>query len=159
MKNLDYFMALPYRMELEPIPAEQGGGFSASIPLLGRYALCADGNTVEEALDKLEEIKREVFTTCLEEGVVIPEPDPEEDEYSGRFVLRIPKYLHRELALRAKTNNTSLNQFVSCLLSGSLQRDILQSRSESVRDFHPRCGKRRQDAPQKTHSKAKNYAG
>jgi predicted HicB family RNase H-like nuclease len=123
MKNLDYFMSLRYRVEIEPIPEEQGGGFSVSIPRLGRYALCAEGDTVEEALAHLEEVKKERFATYLAEGAVIPEPESDEEDYSGRFVLRIPRYLHRELALRAKENDVSLNQFVVSLLSSGLRMD------------------------------------
>ena len=32
-------------------------------------------------------------------------------EYSGRLLLRIPKELHRQLALSAKENGVSLNQY------------------------------------------------
>lgn len=119
-KNLDYFMSLPYRIELEPIPAEEGGGFSAGIPLLSRYAVQGYGDTAAEALEALEEIKLDRLTAYLDAEVAIPEPEQEED-FSGRFVLRIPKYLHRELSLRAKQNNVSLNQFVTSLLSIGLQ--------------------------------------
>jgi predicted HicB family RNase H-like nuclease len=121
MKSLEYFMDLPYRIEIEPIPANKGGGFEASIPQLGKYAVCADGETVEEALSKLHEVKKERLGAYLEEGLPIPEPVASEEEYSGKFLLRIPKYLHRELALGAKQNGVSLNQFITSLLSGGVQ--------------------------------------
>jgi len=121
MKNLEYFMSLPYRIEIQPIPKDKGGGYEASIPRLGRFAVCADGETVAEALNNLESIKNERLAAYLEEGLPIPEP--EEEEYSGKFVLRIPKSLHRELALRARENSVSLNQFVSSLLAGGLQAE------------------------------------
>ncbi len=117
MKNLDYSMKLPYRMEIEPIPENEGGGYCVSIPQLGRYALRADGETPDEALRNLEDVKRDLFASYLEEGVEIPEPEPDEEAYSGKFLVRIPRTLHRELALKAKENRVSLNQFVAFLLA------------------------------------------
>jgi len=132
-KDLSYYVGLPYRIEIQPIPDNKGGGYEASIPELGRYAVCADGDTVEGALRSLEEIKRERLSAYLEEGHAIPEPEPDEEEHSGKFVLRIPKYLHRELAHRAKENGVSLNQFISSLLSRELLREKLESELAEVR--------------------------
>jgi antitoxin HicB len=115
-KNLDYFLRLPYRIELEEISPDLGGGISVCIPTLGRYAVHADGETVQQALDKLEEIKRDRLEAYLEAGVPIPEPEKEEN-FSGKFVLRIPKYLHKELSIKARQNNVSLNHLITSLLS------------------------------------------
>lgn len=120
MKNLEYFMRLPYRIEIEPIPKNKGGGYAASIPRLGKHAVRGDGETIEEALCDLEAMKEERLACYLEEGLTIPEPESEEDDYSGKFVLRIPKSLHRELAVRARDNNVSLNQFVTSVISRGL---------------------------------------
>ena len=120
-KDLNYYMSLPYIVELKPIPEEDGGGFSASIPQLGRCSLLADGETIEEALKNLEQIKRERFSEYIEEGLIIPEPEKDEQAYSGKFVVRIPKYLHRELVLTAKHNDVSLNQFIVSVLAGSVE--------------------------------------
>jgi antitoxin HicB len=126
-------MGLPYKIEIQPIPEEAGGGFSASLPELGRYAVCGDGETVEEALRHLEEVKKERFRAYLEAGVAIPGPAPDGEQYSGKFVVRIPRSLHRELSLRAKENNVSLNHFVSYLLGTALQREALSSGIPPVR--------------------------
>lgn len=115
-KNLDYFLRLPYRIELEEIAPDLGGGISVCIPALGRYSVHADGDTVQQALDKLEEIKRDRLEAYLEAGVSIPEPEKDE-HFSGKFVLRIPKYLHKELSMKARQNNVSLNHLITSLLS------------------------------------------
>ena len=52
-------------------------------------------------------------------GNPIPEPSPLTDEadYSGRFVMRIPKRLHADLVKSAKRQGVSLNQYVLYLLA------------------------------------------
>ncbi len=137
MKDLEYFMALPYRIEIAPIPESKGGGYEASIPQLGKYAVRADGETIEEALQDLQAIKRERLAAYLEEGLCVPEPEPDEEEYSGKFLVRMPKSLHRDLSHRAKENNVSLNQFVTSLLSNGLateaHRSALQELQQEIR--------------------------
>ena len=51
-----------------------------------------------------------------EEDIEINEPDSIED-YSGQFKLRIPKTLHRKLALHARKEGFSMNQYCVYLLS------------------------------------------
>lgn len=74
-------MRLSYRIQIEEIPVNEGGGFLASIPLLGRYAVCSDGETVEQALRTLNEIKRERLAEYLEKGVFIPEPKDDDEAF------------------------------------------------------------------------------
>jgi len=121
-KDLDYYMCLPYVIEVVPIPDSEGGGYTAQLPQLGRFAIVGDGETPEEAIADLENSKRQRFAAYLESGVKIPEPKPDE-EYSGRFVIRIPKVLHRQLVESAKSNEISLNQYVTYLLSTNFQID------------------------------------
>ena len=57
---------------------EEEGGFYAWIPLLGRGLFMADGETAAEALDNLEELRRENYDLVIESGRPIPLPDEEE---------------------------------------------------------------------------------
>jgi hypothetical protein len=52
-------------------------------------------------------------------GRTIPEPTPplNEANYSGRFLMRVPRHLHAELARHAKRQGVSLNQYVLYLLA------------------------------------------
>jgi antitoxin HicB len=132
-KDLEYYMACPYRIEIEPIPPTKGGGYAASVPELGRFAVCADGETIEKAVTNLEAIKRERLADYLDKGLAIPEPKAEEEpEYSGHFVVRIPKVLHRNLALSARKNGVSLNQYVSTMLASGLQEDRITTGYQSL---------------------------
>jgi antitoxin HicB len=45
----------------------------------------------------------------LQSGYEIPEPNVLED-YSGQFKLRLPKFLHKELAEKSKYEGISMNQ-------------------------------------------------
>ena len=53
---------------------------------------------------------------AIESGHRIPEPRPEE-EYSGKFVVRVPKSLHRRLVERAEEEGVSLNQYINVALA------------------------------------------
>jgi predicted RNase H-like HicB family nuclease len=118
-KDLDDYMNLSYRIELTP--EEDGTGFNAEIPTL--KGCMAFGETIKEAIETLTEVKQAWFEIALERGWQIPEPEPIElKEYSGKFVVRLPRYLHRELARLAESEGTSLNQLVVALLSEGKER-------------------------------------
>ena len=49
---------------------------------------------------------------CLENNLPIPEP-VDLNKYSGKFVVRIPKSLHRTISEQSKMEGLSLNQYVA----------------------------------------------
>ena len=115
IKNLDYYMSLPYRIEI--IKEQEEGGYVLHCPELPGCITC--GETVQESLVMLEDAKKCWFTACLEDGVPIPEPARLED-YSGQFKLRLPKSLHKQLAQRSSEEGVSMNQYCVYLLSKGL---------------------------------------
>ncbi len=82
----------------------------------------ASGETVEEAYERAQTAKREWLRLSTEQGLPIPKPSRPE-EYSGRFLLRLPPSLHAMLAERAKMQGSSLNQYAVHLLSGAVVGD------------------------------------
>ena len=113
-KDLDYYMNLAYTVEITP--EEDGSGFNVEILLL--KGCMAFGETIEDAYQTLIEVKRAWFEIALARGWNIPEPPVEEVKaYSGKFNVRLPRYLHRELAELAEIEGTSLNQLVVALLA------------------------------------------
>ena len=115
IKDLNYYMGLPYRIEI--IREQEEGGYVLHCPELSGCITC--GETIQEGLEMLEDAKKCWFTACLEDGVSIPEPARLED-YSGQFKLRLPKSLHKQLAQRSSEEGVSMNQYWVYLLSKGL---------------------------------------
>ena len=103
-------MKLRYTTQITEIAAEDGGGYLVEIPLL--KGCMSDGETVAEALDNIREAKLEWFTYMLENDLPIPEP-VDVSKYSGKFVVRIPKSLHKTISEQSKIEGLSLNQYVA----------------------------------------------
>ena len=117
--DLTTYLSLPYRVEITP--DGEGGGYRAAI---SQFQGCAAfGETVEEAYAALQEAKQVWLETALARGTRVPKPPAaDEKEYSGTFRVRLPGYLHRDLARLAEGEGTSLNQLVVALLSEGAER-------------------------------------
>lgn len=109
--KLDYYLSLPYRLEITPDPEE--GGFVAEYPELPGCLTCAD--TMEELLPLIEDAKRSWITCALNNKLSVPEPVSE--KFSGQFKLRMPKSLHKSLSKHAENEGISMNQYCVYLLS------------------------------------------
>jgi antitoxin HicB len=71
-KDLDYYMALPYTIQLTP---DEDGYWFAEIPLLD--GCMTNGENQTDALVMIEDAKRAWLTTALDMGLPIPEPEVE----------------------------------------------------------------------------------
>jgi len=101
----------PYRMLIKGDAEE---GYLAEAPELpGCFTV---GDTPEEALEMLRDSMYVWLLVRVEQGLAIPEAEPEQD-YSGKFIVRLPKTLHRELAKQAEREGVSLNALVSAYLA------------------------------------------
>lgn len=109
-KTLEYYMELKYPTQITEIATEDGGGYLIEIPLL--KGCMSDGETIIEALENIKDAKIEWFTYMLENNLPIPEP-VDVNKYSGKFVVRIPKSLHRTISEQSKLEGLSLNQYVA----------------------------------------------
>jgi antitoxin HicB len=101
----------PYRMVIKGDAEE---GYLAEAPELpGCFTV---GDTPEEALEMLRDAMYGWLLVRVEQGLAIPDAEPEQD-YSGKFIVRLPKTLHRELAKQAEREGVSLNALVSAYLA------------------------------------------
>lgn len=106
--SVQEYLKLPYNYIIKPIQDEGGAYFHASV--LELDGCQSTGDTFNEAYDNLMEAMEGWIETKLENGFSIPEPI-EDERYSGKFVLRLPKSLHKHLAIEAEREGVSLNQY------------------------------------------------
>lgn len=71
-KDLNYYLALPYTIELTP---DEDGFWFAEIPLL--EGCMTNGTSREDALNMIDDAKRAWLETALSLGITIPEPETE----------------------------------------------------------------------------------
>jgi len=114
-KTIDYYLSLPYRLEI--VPDTEEGGYGARYPELPGCITCAD--SLEEVVMNAEDAKRAWLEAALKDKVEIPEPEQDDSalEYSGQFKIRMPKSLHKSLSVHAKQEGISMNQYCIYLLS------------------------------------------
>ena len=114
MKTAQEFMKLPYNYIIQPINDESGFYFYAHV--LELDGCQSTGQTFEEAYENLKEAMKGWIETKLEGGFDIPLPIGYEN-FSGNFVVRIPKSLHYKLSIEAEREGVSLNQYALYKLS------------------------------------------
>ena len=74
------------------------------------------GDTEAEALESLIEAMEGYLQTKLDYKDPIPEPIVT-DGFNGKFLLRLPKSLHRKLSYESQKEGVSLNQYALYKLS------------------------------------------
>ncbi len=105
-----------YSARLSRICEEDGGGWMAEVPELD--GCMSDGDTPDEALRNASDAIACWLDVARQMGRSIPHPASDED-YSGKFTLRLPKSLHRRLAELADREGVSLNQLVLTMVAQS----------------------------------------
>ena len=95
-KTIDYYLSLPYRLEI--VPDAEDSGYGARFPELPGCVTCAE--TIEDVVKNAEDAKRIWLETAIEDGTDIFEPGKDNYllEYSGQFKLRMPKSLHKSFS-------------------------------------------------------------
>lgn len=88
-------------------------GLCAEFPSLSWLA-----SAPETALEGIRRVVAEVVADLEASGEPVPDPIAIR-RYSGKFMVRIPPEVHRQLALEAAENGVSLNRIVSAKLSQS----------------------------------------
>ena len=114
MRNLD-----DYPFEIRPLTAAEGGGFLISYP---DFSECiSDGETVEEAIANGRDALAGTIAALGAKGLPVPAPNSG-GVASGKFVARVPKTIHAQLATRAKAEGVSLNTLVLAFIAEGLGR-------------------------------------
>ena len=118
-RTLEEYLKLPYHIEAIYDNDEENPGWAARVVELP--GCITQGDTFQELGEMIEDAMRGWIGVALEDGIPIPEPKPDED-YSGKFVVRVPRSLHRQLAEAAEREGVSLNQFINVALGVAVGR-------------------------------------
>lgn len=81
----------------------------------------------DEAFDGIRRVVADVVVDMRASGEVPPEPIASRS-YSGKFMVRVPPEVHRDLALEAAEAGVSLNRIVSTKLSRHEARGLVRRR-------------------------------
>jgi len=119
MKVKDY-LELPYTIKVVKDEGEEYSGWFARVVELPGCMTQAD--TFAELSEMIQEAMTAWIETALEDGETIPMPRSVQD-YSGRFVIRIPKTLHKELVETAEREGVSLNTYVNVALAKTVGQE------------------------------------
>lgn len=104
------------RYPIEVFWSDEDEGYIAIAPDLPGAS--AWGKTEAEAIQELHTVIDLWIKAAKKAGNPIPKPsNPADLSYSGKFLMRVPKRLHAELARAAKAQGVSLNQYVLYLLT------------------------------------------
>lgn len=114
MKEVKDYLELPYNYIIQPINDESGHYYYAKI--LELDGCQSTGETFEEAYQNVKEAMKGWINAKLEGGFEVPLPIGY-DDFSGKFLIRIPKSLHYKLTIEAKKEGVSLNQYTLYKLS------------------------------------------
>lgn len=104
-----------YSHIISPLNEEDGGGYVMTLPDLP--GVMGDGATEAQAVADGKEAFAAAVAALQDMGREVPEPlfsiqDTGATSASGKFVARVPKSLHAQLAHRAKKEGVSLNTLV-----------------------------------------------
>ena len=133
----DEWDALRYPLTLRELSHEEGGGWLTTIPMLGEAGFAADGETPEEAVALLEQLRRDLYETVINSGQTIALPCDVTDEVkmpSGKWMMRtLPKF-HAELQEAAKASGVSFNAYCNyCLQRGHAVNSVAEAVEDLVR--------------------------
>lgn len=100
-----------YRVSWSPEDQEHIG-LCAELPSLSWLA-----SDPAQALAGIMQVVAEAVQDMQRNGEVVPSPIADK-QYSGRFRVRVPPLVHRNLAIAAAEQGVSMNRFVSAKLAG-----------------------------------------
>ncbi len=99
--------------------SEEDNCYVGSSP--GFIGPCCHGNDEAKVYKKLCQIVEEWVEIHSKEGIALPESISQKD-YSGKFILRVNKDLHKALAIKAAKVGESLNNYCASQLKNSIAK-------------------------------------
>jgi len=90
----------------------------------------------EEAIDLIVDAIESLRDAAGEEGREFPEPIEDDEEFSGRVTLRMPKTLHRLVSSWAEEEGTSINSYITTTLAVRLSDRTQGDRQQVVGNYN-----------------------
>ncbi len=118
-----------YPFEVRPLSSEEGGGYLISFP---DFAECiSDGETVDEAMSNGRDALKATIAALKSKKMAVPAANSG-GVASGKFVARVPKTVHAQLATRARAEGVSLNALVLTFIAQGLGASDNKTRSKTA---------------------------
>lgn len=128
-KALAHYLELPYQLDVK---SERDGERTRWMATVEELPGCtSQGDTADEALAGLRAAMEAWLTAAIAENRDIPQPGQNggksraSHSYSGRFLVRMPKSLHEDLAQAAEKEQVSLNRLVTDVLASAVAQGDL----------------------------------
>jgi antitoxin HicB len=109
-----------YAVELQQ---EEDGTWTAAAPDLPGAVAAADD--LVDAITDVGDAIDAWIAAAQSDGVRVPPPTPPEGKFSGRFVVRVPRSLHRAATQRAAREGVSLNTYCVTALTEAVTRGLV----------------------------------
>jgi predicted HicB family RNase H-like nuclease/transcriptional regulator with XRE-family HTH domain len=128
--TLAQYLELPYHVDVRSEQEEERSLWKATVDELPGCA--SRGNTPDEAVAGLRPAMEAWLTAAMSDQREIPVPSAAAADsrkarsHSGRFLVRMPKSLHEQLARAAEREQVSLNRYVTDALAAAIARSELE---------------------------------
>lgn len=101
------YLKLPYSYTIETEKEDDEEYYIVKVNELP--GCMSHGDTIDEAFENVKDAMLGWISVCLESRHKVPTPE----NFSGKFSVRIPPTLHKELVIRASKEGISLNQLAT----------------------------------------------
>jgi antitoxin HicB len=106
------YLSLPYTFVVSKDTEEDGEEyFYAQVSELP--GCVSDGQSPEQALKNIKDTMYDWIETALINGDKVPKPE----DYSGKFSVRIPPSLHKDLVNKVNREGVSMNQYITNIIA------------------------------------------
>ena len=109
------------------VQEEEDGSWTVLVPDLPGCVSAAD--TIGDAIELIGDAIDSWMAAATYEARPIPTPTPSSDEYSGRFVVRLPRSLHRAAAKRASREGVSLNTYCVAAITEVVSKGLVSNQA------------------------------
>jgi antitoxin HicB len=114
-----------YAVEIEQ---DEDGTWTAAVPDLPGAVAAAAGPV--EAIAEVGDAIDAWIEAARAHGATVPPPTPAADRFSGRFVVRVPRSLHRAATQRAAREGVSLNTYCVTALTQAVTQGLVSAPPE-----------------------------